>query len=95
MMTRSWILKRAFRLGRCVYRESRQKADAGLPHFARGATDIRRGLASAVRTWVTASIRGDTRAAFLGRWDLNVWTGCLAEAVLSRARRPHATGALP
>ena len=87
MMTRRSILKRAFRLGRCVYRESRQKAAAGLPHFARGAAQIRRGLAGATRDWALGSIRRDARTVFRGRWELNLWTGCLAEAIVSSPGR--------
>ena len=83
MTKRSWIIKRAFRLGRCIYRESRQKAAAGRPHVARGPVQLAAGLAGAISTWARGSLRRDARQAFLGRWTLNLWSGCLVEAALS------------
>jgi hypothetical protein len=91
MTTRTWVLKRAFRLGRCVYRESRQKAAAGWAHVPRGWREIGRGLAGAARDLTLGAIRRDAGRAFLGRWDLNLWTGCLAEAVRARSSRSQAS----
>lgn len=91
MMTQAWILQRAFRLGRCVYRESRQKAAAGRPHVPRGTKEIGRGLVGAARSLALGSLRRDARRVFLGRWELNLWTGCLAEAVRSWPARQRAT----
>jgi glycosyltransferase involved in cell wall biosynthesis len=87
MMKRSWIVKRAFRLGRCVYRESRQKATAGLPHLRRDARQIGRGLAGATRDLALGAIRRDARRVFHARWEWNLWAGCLAEAVASPSAR--------
>lgn len=84
MMKESWVLRRAFRLGRCVYRESRQKAAAGWTHVPRGRKEIGLGLAGAARNLALGSIRRDARQMFLGRWNLRLWAGCLAEAVRSR-----------
>lgn len=89
-MTRAWILKRAFRLGRCVYRESRQKAAAGLPHEPRQPHAICRHLAREAVSLAAARRRADSRRVFEARWQMNLWMGCLFEALTSRyePRRP-------
>ncbi|HZS34172.1 MAG TPA: glycosyltransferase [Methylomirabilota bacterium] len=79
-ITRASVLRRAFRVGRCGYRESRQKAAAGRPHVPRGAPVIGRELARALARLAGASATADPRAAFEARWQLNLWLGCLAEA---------------
>jgi hypothetical protein len=48
---------------------------------------IRRGLAGATRDWALGSIRRDARTVFRGRWELNLWTGRLAEAIVSSPGR--------
>jgi hypothetical protein len=85
-MTREWILKRGFRLGRCVYRESRQRAEAGRPHVPRGASAIARNLALEAARLVAAGAAADARRGFEARWELNVWAGCLFEAFRARTR---------
>lgn len=80
-VTRGWILTRAFRLGRCVYRESRQKADAGRSHVPRGASTIGRQLARELVRLARAWTAVDAREMFDARWQLNLWLGCLFEAV--------------
>ncbi|MBX3024629.1 glycosyltransferase family 2 protein [bacterium] len=88
-LTRAWILRRAFHLGRCVRRESRQQARAGRPHVPRGAAAIGRGLARSVVGLAAARRAADARRAFDARWELNLWLGCLYEA-LARGYRPPA-----
>jgi GT2 family glycosyltransferase len=80
-MTRASILRRAFRLGRCVYRESRQKAAAGRPHVPRGVRAIGRHLAREAVRLALAAAAADARQGFEARWELNLWLGCLFEAV--------------
>jgi len=84
-MTRAWILKRAFHLGRCVYRESRQKAAAGRPHVPRDAPTVCRQLARELVSLASARRTGDARRTFEARWQLNLWFGCLFEAVSARS----------
>ncbi|MFN8640989.1 MAG: glycosyltransferase family 2 protein [Candidatus Binatia bacterium] len=83
-LSRAWVLRRAFRLGRCVRREAQQRARAGQPHAARGAGAIGRGLARGLGELVAARRRADPRRAFEARWQLNLWLGCLYEALGSR-----------
>ncbi len=83
-MTRAWILKRAFQLGRCVRRESMQKAAAGRPHVPRGAAAICTWLAREVVNLASAHRSVDARRVFDARWQLNLWCGCLYEALSAR-----------
>ena len=83
-LSRAWVLRRAFRLGRCVRRESLQRARAGHPHVARGAAAICTGLARGLVDLAAARRAADARRAFEARWNLNLWMGCLVEAVGSR-----------
>lgn len=89
-MTRTWILKRAFHLGRCVHRESRQHAHAGRPHVPRDASAICAGLAREVANLASGYRAADARRVFQARWQLNLWCGCLYEALSTRyqVRRP-------
>lgn len=83
-MTRGWILKRAFHLGRCVYRESKQYAVAGRPHVPRGVGTICAGLAREAVNLAAARGSADARRVFEARWELNLWCGCLYEALSAR-----------
>ncbi|MGH7786225.1 MAG: glycosyltransferase [Candidatus Binatia bacterium] len=85
-MTRDRILKRAFRLGRCVHRESRQHAVAGRPHVPRNASAICAGLARELTNLASAYRAADARRLFHARWQLNLWCGCLYEALSTRYR---------
>lgn len=87
-MTRTFVLKRAFHLGRCVRRESRQRAEAGQPHTPRNARRIGVALAKALVELAAARRAGDARRTFEARWQLNLWCGCLYEAARS-GYRPH------
>jgi glycosyltransferase involved in cell wall biosynthesis len=89
MMTRSWVLKRAFHLGRCLRRESRQRRAAGLAHLDRGSATICRQLARETRRLARARRASDSRETFDARWQLNLWLGCLFEA-LTQAPDFHA-----
>jgi GT2 family glycosyltransferase len=93
-MRRSWILKRAFHLGRCVRRESQQNAAAGRPHVARGPGAIWAGLTRELGNLVAARRADDARGVFEARWQLNLWCGCLYEALGTRYRpqRPMLDG---
>jgi cellulose synthase/poly-beta-1,6-N-acetylglucosamine synthase-like glycosyltransferase len=91
-MTKKWILRRGFRLGRCVYRESRQRAAAGRPYVPRGAGAIATSLARETGRLVAARAAADRGRAFEARWQLNVWAGCLFEAFRAR-HLPRSPGA--
>lgn len=88
-LTRAWILRRAFHLGRCVRRESEQHARAGRPHFRRGLADIGRGIVQSMKELAAARRAGNGDKAFRARWDLNVWLGCLYQAI-GATYRPRA-----
>jgi glycosyltransferase involved in cell wall biosynthesis len=83
-LTRAWILRRAFHLGRCVRRESEQHARAGRPHQPRGAAAICGGLARGLADLAAARRAADARRAFEARWALNLWLGCLYQALGQR-----------
>jgi glycosyltransferase involved in cell wall biosynthesis len=85
-LTRAWMLRRAFHLGRCVRRESEQRARAGRSHVPRGAAAIGRGLARSVAGLAAARRTADAQRAFDARWELNLWLGCLYEAIGTRYR---------
>lgn len=85
-LTRGWMLRRAFHLGRCVRRESRQHALAGRAHVPRGAGAIGRGLARSVVGVAAARRAADPQRLFDARWELNLWLGCLYEAIGNRYR---------
>jgi glycosyltransferase involved in cell wall biosynthesis len=89
-MTRAFVFRRAFRLGRCVRREATQRARAGQPHLRRDARAIWRGLAGGLAALLAAHRAADARRAFEARWQLCLWSGCLYEALGSRyeARGP-------
>lgn len=92
-MTRSFVLRRAFHLGRCLRRESLQRARAGQPHVRRDAAAISRGLARSLTALARARRERDARAAFRARWELNLWRGCLYEALRGgRAALPRPLG---
>lgn len=80
-LTRAWILKRAFHLGRCVCRESGQNARAGRPHVRRDAAAIWTGLRRGLADLASARGAGDARREFEARWQINLWGGCLFEAL--------------
>jgi cellulose synthase/poly-beta-1,6-N-acetylglucosamine synthase-like glycosyltransferase len=90
VMTRAWLLKRAFNLGRCVHRESRQNACAGRPYERRDASAICAGLARELANLVSAYLATEARRVFEARWQLNLWYGCLYEALSTsyRVQRP-------
>jgi len=79
-MTRAWILKRAFHLGRCVYRESKQKASAGRPHEPRTPLALCKLVVLETFNLVSAHRFADARRVFEARWQMNLWLGCLYEA---------------
>ncbi len=97
-MTRTWLLKRAFHLGRCVHRESRQNASAGRPYERRDASTICASLARELANLASAYRAAEARRVFEARWQLNLWCGCLYEALSTRYQvqrpaldvRPHA-----
>jgi glycosyltransferase involved in cell wall biosynthesis len=88
-LTPAWILRRAFHLGRCVRRESEQHARAGRPHVARGFAAISRGMVRCLTDLAAARRAADAGRAFKARWQLNVWLGCLYQAV-GASYRPRA-----
>ncbi len=87
-MTRAFVLRRAFHLGRCLRREAVQRARAGQPHARRDAAAIGTGIARALTALAAARRSGDARRAFAARWDLNIWRGCLHEALRGRYEPP-------
>jgi L-malate glycosyltransferase len=91
-MTRAFVFTRAFQLGRCVRRESTQRANAGLPYVPRGARAIWTGLIRALSKLARARRSADARRAFEARWEFTVWVGCLYEALGSRYAPQGPTG---
>ena len=83
-MRRAWILNRAFHLGRCIYRESKQKAAVGRPHVPRYALAICKDLYRELINLASARCSADPRRVFESRWQMNLWIGCLVEAVNPR-----------
>lgn len=83
-MTKTWILQRAFHLGRCLQRESAQHAVAGRPHVPRDPSACCAGLAREMSNLASASAAADARRAFEARWQLNMWYGCLYQALDTR-----------
>jgi hypothetical protein len=83
-MTRAFVFRRAFHLGRCVRRESTQRARAGQAHVPRDAWSIGNGLVRGLAALAAARRAADPRGAFEARWQLCLWTGCLYEALGSR-----------
>ena len=64
--------------------------EGGRRPAARGARrerDPQGALPRAVRICARGVLRRDAGLVFRGRWNLNLWTGCLAEAVVSSAAR--------
>jgi len=95
MTTRSWILKRAFRLGRCLYRDAHQHAVAGRPSARRRGKEIGTALARAARNLASGRARGNERQVFEARWQLHLWIGCLVEALRSWPRNAVGRAAAP
>jgi hypothetical protein len=67
-----------------VRRESEQHARAGRPHVARGGRAIGSGLARGFVDLASARRAADARRAFEARWQLNLWVGCLYQALGAR-----------
>jgi hypothetical protein len=84
MLTRDYILKRAFRLGRRVHRHASQSALAGRSFVDRGASVSCRQLARESLNLAIAHRTANPRGVFEARWQLNLWFGCLFEAVKAR-----------
>jgi glycosyltransferase involved in cell wall biosynthesis len=84
MLTRSYVLKRAFRLGRRVHRHASQNALAGHTFVDRSASASCRQLARESLNLAIAHRTADPRGVFEARWQLNLWFGCLFEAVKAR-----------
>jgi glycosyltransferase involved in cell wall biosynthesis len=80
-----WILKRAFRLGRCLYRETEQKRAAGQNADRRDPATMQARLAGALAALASARSSGDPRRVFEARWQVNLCIGSLFEA--ARANR--------
>ena len=91
-LTRAWILKRAFHLGRCVYRESRQQAAARRPHIPRRAASICRNLATELARIASARLSADARGVFEARWQLNLWFGLSLRGARLAVRTPARSG---
>jgi glycosyltransferase involved in cell wall biosynthesis len=86
-MRPGWIFTRAFRLGRCLYREAQQKRAAGCRGPSRDPAVVRSRLADSVADLAAARSARDPRGVFEARWQMNIWMGCLFEA--ARASVPH------
>jgi len=84
MMTRGWVLRRSFRLGRCLFRESRQRGAARESPVHRRPVSIHRYL---VRNLAALPLARTSRADrwLAARWHLSLSAGWLFEA--SRTHR--------
>ena len=84
MMTKRWILRRCFRLGRCLFRETRQRG-AAYSYAYRPPAAIHRYLARNIAA-LMVSPRGNR---WLGtRWHLCLGAGWAYEAVSARRQEP-------
>ena len=83
-MTRAFVFRRGFNLGRCVRREFTQRVAAGQPHYRRDVRMIWSELVRHVVLLARAKRAADARLAFEARWQINIWSGCLYEALGSR-----------
>jgi glycosyltransferase involved in cell wall biosynthesis len=84
-MRPGWILKRAFRLGRCAYRESRQRLAAGCDAPQRDPDTTKARLEQALARLSLARASVNPRRLFEARWEVNFCAGCLYEAATSHA----------
>lgn len=84
-MRAGWILGRGVRLGRCIYREGRQKRAAGLNVPAYDPEAARARLIDAIADLAAARSSKDACRVFKARWQVNLMIGCLVEAARSDA----------
>lgn len=79
-MERSWILKRAVRYGRCIYRRDRQRNEPrpamafGMPRW------VLRRLATGALRFAAARLTGNHKRAFQQEWQCRFDVGYLSEA---------------
>jgi hypothetical protein len=95
-MTERYVLERAFHLGRCLYREAVQNAEAGRPHQDRDPITVVAVLADELVNFVSAQAAANARRMFRARWQLNLFLGCLFEAgcTTTAARRRMVDGGI-
>jgi hypothetical protein len=83
MMSRGWVLRRSFRLGRCLFRESRQRAAARDSYVHRRPRGIHRYLADNLAALPFA------RTSWADRWLAARWHLCLSAGWILEASRNH------
>jgi glycosyltransferase involved in cell wall biosynthesis len=79
MMTRGWMLRRAFRLGRCLCRESRQRRAARGSYVQLRPAGVKRYFGRKALKLAFANANGAERW-FVARWQLALALGWLLEA---------------
>lgn len=87
-MTKPWILRRAIRLGRGLYRIGQEESTNALPSWRGVPRYLFKEMAreSAILAGGLMTFRGET--VFRARWNLNVLRGQVMEAFRSRADTP-------
>jgi glycosyltransferase involved in cell wall biosynthesis len=85
MMTKRWILRRSFRLGRCLFRETRQRDAARDSRAYRPPAAIHRYLA---RNIAALMVSHTGNRWFGTRWHLCLGAGWAYEAVSARRKEP-------
>ena len=83
MMTRSWVLRRSFRYGRCLFRESRQRGAARDSYVHRRPTGIHKYLARNLAALPFA------RTSWADRWLAARWHLSLSAGWLFEGARTH------
>lgn len=85
MMSKRWILRRSFRFGRCLFRESRQRGAARDSYVHRTPAAIHRYL---VRKIAALMVSRTGNRWFGTSWHLCLGAGWLFEAVSARSEAP-------
>ncbi|HEX6979865.1 MAG TPA: glycosyltransferase [Alphaproteobacteria bacterium] len=93
-LDRKWIIARAFRGGRGLYRLERNRGDHGDGSLLADIYRIARPLPREVWRLAQHRLRGDRRLAFRAEWNIAMWSGKLVEAASQlrsnrRGRRSH------
>lgn len=88
MMTKDWVLRRSFRYGRCLCRESRQRGAARTSYVHRRPTGIHRYLARNMAALTFSRMSWADR--WLGmRWHMCLGAGWGFEALRDRRQAPQ------
>lgn len=87
-MQPAWIIRRAYRLGRHMFHQERDRLGADVPRLMGAPRWKFRQLAQQVLQGLAARLRGDFEALFRARWEASLLRGYLYEARRNRAQEP-------